>query len=93
MPRKQREPSSLRILFGQRLRTARQLQGLTIDDVANAADIDWSYLSQLERGNRNVGLDLVAALAEAVGLAPHDLLDPAYSLDELRQDPEVEEYG
>jgi transcriptional regulator with XRE-family HTH domain len=40
--------------------------------------ISQSYLSQVEAGSWNIGIDNIAKIALAVGLAPHELLNPAY---------------
>lgn len=67
MPTTKRSASLARSIFGRRLREARHQRGLTLEDVAEAADMNWSYIAQVERGERNVGIDNMAALAEAVG--------------------------
>ncbi|GAA5534066.1 helix-turn-helix transcriptional regulator [Deinococcus aluminii] len=78
MPRTKKtpNPSPLRRLFGQRLRSERHAQGLTLEDVAEAADMNWSYIAQVERGERNVSIDNMTALAEAVGRPLYRLLMP-----------------
>ena len=80
MPRKKRPPTPFRKIVGERIRAARKAQGLSIYDASQAADLDWSYFAAVERGERSVGLDVLVALAEAVGLAPHQLLDPEFPL-------------
>ncbi|MBZ9752907.1 helix-turn-helix domain-containing protein [Deinococcus sp. HMF7604] len=42
--------------------------------MAQASQMDWSYISQIERGKRNVGIDILDALAHAVGASVVDLL-------------------
>ncbi|WP_102126060.1 helix-turn-helix domain-containing protein [Deinococcus planocerae] len=78
MPRikKTPNPSPLRRLFGQRLRAERHAQELTLEDVAEAADMNWSYIAQVERGERNVSIDNMTALAGAVGRQLYELLMP-----------------
>ncbi|QFP76281.1 helix-turn-helix domain-containing protein [Deinococcus sp. AJ005] len=68
MPTTQRPPSTERLVFGKRLRAERHLIGLTLEDLAEAADMNWSYIAQVERGTRNIGIDNMAALARAVGV-------------------------
>lgn len=75
MPTTKRAPSHARRVFGRRLRAVRHERGLTLEDVAELADMHWSYISQVERGERNVGVDNMAALADAVGIHLKDLLD------------------
>lgn len=76
MPKTSRPPSPLRAVFGARLRTERKARGYTLEEVAHRAHLDWSYLAQLERGKRNVGIDALDALAQAIGIPLHQLLDP-----------------
>lgn len=74
MPKTKRAPSDARRLFGERLRAERRAKGLTLEDVGEAADIAWNYVAQVERGERNIGIDNMAALADAVGVELPDLL-------------------
>lgn len=74
MPATKRPPSAARKLFGQRLRAERRAQGLTLEDVGEVADIAWNYVAQVERGERNIGIDNMAALADALGLPLSELL-------------------
>lgn len=48
------------------MRATRKVKELSIFDIAYAIKMDWSYISQIERGGRNVGLDIMDALAGAV---------------------------
>lgn len=74
MPKTKRVPSVARKLFGERLRFERRARGLTLEDVGETADIAWNYVAQVERGERNIGIDNMAALADAVGVELPDLL-------------------
>lgn len=67
----------LRETFGLNVRRARQRRGLSIEELAQEAELSYSYLGEIERGRRNPTLDVVEKLAQAVGEAPHRLLDPA----------------
>lgn len=74
MPSVRRPASAVRVQFGQRLREERRARGLTLEDVAELSDMNWSYIAQVERGTRNISIDNMAALAEALGVAVKDLL-------------------
>ncbi|MDP9765565.1 helix-turn-helix domain-containing protein [Deinococcus enclensis] len=74
MPSSKRPASQARVVFGQRLREARHARDLTLEDLAERADMNWSYIAQVERGIRNVSIDNMAALADALGLPLRDLL-------------------
>ena len=64
---------SVRDAFGSTLRRLREEAGLTQEDVADRADIHWTYLSQVENGKRNLGLENIVYLARAIGVTPSDL--------------------
>ena len=86
MPASKRPASDARKVFGIRLREARWKRDLTLEDVAEKADMNWSYIAQVERGERNVSIDNLAALAEAVEMALPDLLQPlAEDTDDQKQ--------
>lgn len=75
MARDKRSPSPLREVFGANLRAARKAKGLTIFDVSYAAQVDWSYVTQIEGGRKNLSIDVMDALAKAVGVSVIELLD------------------
>jgi transcriptional regulator with XRE-family HTH domain len=64
-----------RRVFGERIRALRQNRGLSQERLADIAGIHRTYLSSLERGERNVGLDNVYAIAAALGVSPAELFD------------------
>jgi DNA-binding XRE family transcriptional regulator len=61
--------------FGRRLRSARKTAGLTISAVGDRANLSMNYISQVERGKRNIALVNILILAHSVGVAPGELLD------------------
>jgi transcriptional regulator with XRE-family HTH domain len=61
--------------FGRRVRALRTDRGISQEDLAHRAGVHRTYVSDLERGNRNVGLDNIHALAEALGVPAADLFD------------------
>jgi transcriptional regulator with XRE-family HTH domain len=69
------EPVDARVR--RRLRELRSQQGLTLQQVAERANLDVSTLSRLEAGKRRLALDHLAGLAAALGVTTDDLLsDP-----------------
>lgn len=62
-----------RAAFGRRIRVLRAARGMSQEVLAEAAGVHRTYVSSLERGQRNVGLDNVFALADALGVQPSDL--------------------
>lgn len=67
MPQTKRPPSAARRRFGQRLRELRRARGWTLEDLGEEADLAWNYVAQVERGERNISIDNMAALADAMG--------------------------
>lgn len=62
-----------RAVFGRRVRLLRVAHDMSQEDLAEAAGVHRTYVSSLERGLRNVGLDNVYALAVALGVEPSEL--------------------
>ena len=61
-------------LLGRNVRHHRKLKGMTQDQLAAAADMERSYVSDLERGTRNPSVLALGRLANALGIEPHELL-------------------
>jgi transcriptional regulator with XRE-family HTH domain len=65
---------SLRVVFGQRLRAARESRGVSQEELARLAGFDRTYVSKIERGQRNITVGTIERLAEALGVRPVELL-------------------
>ncbi|MDP1861516.1 MAG: helix-turn-helix transcriptional regulator [Gemmatimonadaceae bacterium] len=74
MPRFQ---PSIRDRFGRRLRELRTAAGLTQEKLAFRADLDRSYVGQVERGEVNVSIDNIAKLAHGLRVSPAALFEAA----------------
>jgi transcriptional regulator with XRE-family HTH domain len=59
--------------FGQRLRELRKSRRLSQERLAELAGLHRTYVSSVELGHRNVGLDNIYALAAALGVEPREL--------------------
>jgi len=69
------EVAAARMAFGRRVRKLREAQRLSQEQLAERAGMHRTYLSSLERGQRNVGLDNIIALAQALGVSAARLFD------------------
>ncbi|MFF4374352.1 helix-turn-helix domain-containing protein [Nocardiopsis dassonvillei] len=59
-------PRPQRMVFGARIRELREAKGLSQEKLADLAGVHRTYMSSVERGQRNVGLDNIVAIAEAL---------------------------
>ena len=58
----------LLVAVGERIRSAREIQGMSQEELAARAAINNSYLSQIERGMRASSLEVLHRIGGAVGL-------------------------
>jgi transcriptional regulator with XRE-family HTH domain len=61
-------------LLGNRVRARRQALDLTLESAAPRCGIHWSYLGQVERGQRNLSLHNLLHIAEGLEVDPGDLV-------------------
>lgn len=62
------------VFFGEEVRKARNLLGLSQEDLAHKADLHSSYVSKLERGLKSPSLRVILQLAHALDIAPGELV-------------------
>ena len=72
MPRGRR--ANVRVLFGRRLRALRKLRMFTQEKLGERAGVSGKLVGQIERGDGNPTLDVIAGLAAGLDLEPADLL-------------------
>jgi transcriptional regulator with XRE-family HTH domain len=72
-PVERSEPIDRGVDLGERLRAIRLLRRRTLKDVAEAAGVSESFLSQLERGRSNASVASLQQLAAALGIDISDL--------------------
>lgn len=65
----------LREVIGDVLRDERRRQERTLADVGRAASVSLPYLSEVERGNKEVSSDVLAAICDALELELADVLE------------------
>ncbi len=66
--------SRLRTIIGATLRRRRQSQARTLREVAEAAGVSLTYLSEVERGCKEASSEILEAVCAALGLVLSDLL-------------------
>ena len=64
-----------REIVGSNIRTCRTNAGMTLEQLAERADLSWPYLSEIERGRENISLDKLAALAKALNVKLSELVE------------------
>lgn len=69
-------------LLGKRLRQERQKLNITQETLAEKIDISNVYISQIERGERNLSLDTLIKLANELGITVDYLLQDYYEKDD-----------
>lgn len=61
-------------LFGERVRSRRQQLGLSQEALADRCGVHWTFLGQVERGQRNISLHNLLKLATGLGTDPGELV-------------------
>lgn len=61
--------------FGANLKEIRLRNGLSQEKLAFSVELDRSYISDIERGKRNVSLINILKLSKALNIHPKDLFD------------------
>jgi len=73
-------PTSIAAAFGLVLRDMRQRAGLSQEALADAANIDRTYVSLLERGLRQPTLETLFSLSRALNVSPSTMISRTASL-------------
>jgi len=64
------------VALGKQVFALREAAGLTQEALAHAADLHWTYIGQIERGERNLTYKNLLKLARGLGVGPRQLLPP-----------------
>ena len=64
----------IRIEFGKRLKRKRQEKDFTQEMLAEKAGLAPNYVGSVERGERNIGLENIVILAQALEISAKDLM-------------------
>lgn len=85
---------NFRTALGHFLRTERMHQGLTMRDLMERAYISIGFISEVERGEKEVASDFLAEWSKALGFEPYEVyLEVAYLMagEDLRVPDSPEE--
>lgn len=74
--RKASKVLTARDVFARNLRRARRLKEISQESLALEIGMSRAYLSSVERGGRNVSIDSMGRLADALRVPLRDLVDP-----------------
>ena len=66
--------SSATQTFGARVRARRHELGKSQEQLADVVGLHWTFVGQVERGQRNVSLHNILKLAEGLGIDPGELV-------------------
>ena len=58
---------------GAQIRTFRKAQGISQEKLAERADLHFTYVGGVERGERNISLENLSRIAKALGMEIRDL--------------------
>lgn len=70
------QPLPLRLVFARNFRLIRTHAGLSQERMAAESGLDRTFIGTLERGLRNISIDNIELIAQAVGIPAHALMDP-----------------
>ena len=70
--------------LGRAIKLLRTEQGVERKELADRAGISYSYLAEIENGNKPPSSSVLVVLAEALGLRPHQIHATADNLSERR---------
>jgi transcriptional regulator with XRE-family HTH domain len=70
-PDQDKEPEL--VAFGRVIAELRNARGMTQEALAHAAELHWTYIGQVERGERNLSYGSVRKLARGLGVSMQQL--------------------
>ncbi|UQZ84561.1 HTH-type transcriptional regulator SinR [Paenibacillus konkukensis] len=86
--------NSLLRLVGEQLRLVRRARGLTQEELAEKCGLSFSYISDIERGSRNVTLESLDKIMTALDIMPSEVfnfkdIDSVNAADDKRMMVEI----
>ena len=65
--------SEFKQMVGEQVRRNRKSRGMTQERLADLSGLSFSYISDVERGTRNISLESLGKIIEALGIKPSQL--------------------
>lgn len=66
---------SLTKRFGEKLRRIRKEKGITQEELSFRSSLNKNYLSDVERGSRNISIQSVEKIAKGLEISPAELFE------------------
>jgi transcriptional regulator with XRE-family HTH domain len=83
--------TTIQIIFGQVLRKHRLQQGFSQEKLAELANLDRTYISQIERGLKSPSIKSLFALSRALRVKAYIMIEEVENQLEVLKDKEKEE--
>lgn len=64
---------NVRVLVGERIRSLRKERGWSQEELGEKADLHYTYVGAVERGEKNASIDTLDKIADALGIEMVDL--------------------
>jgi len=64
-----------KLLLGKAIRERRRALGWSQEELAEKANLHWTYIGGIERGERNVSLENIVRIARALKIKPKELFE------------------
>ena len=69
-----RQPKALRQIMAENLRVIRSAAHISQEELAELCGLHRTYISDIERSNRNISIDNIEKIAQALHVTASDLL-------------------
>jgi len=76
-------------MVGEQIRKARRLRGMTQERLAEQSGLSFSYISDVERGTRNISLESLGKIINALGVKPAQLFEDIDEIPEHSRNGEL----
>ncbi|SDW14631.1 helix-turn-helix domain-containing protein [Flavobacterium degerlachei] len=61
--------------FGQKIKSLREQKGISIEHLANISNVDRNYISDIEKGKRNVSITIIEKLSKGLEVKVQELFN------------------